>query len=247
MKKKILALALVVALVAIMVGGSLAYFTADDEVKNVFTVGAVKIEIFENDAATPDDEMTFGSLIPVVDPTNPDDPGYQKKAVEVQNTGINNAYIRLHIAIPTKLVGYLYLHLDEAGWTRQADSTAVVGAVDGVGGDSYTVFTYDYNTAVEKGNFTSELLKGVYLGADVDLVENENNADEMLFVRRENSKIVDESGFVAVTWDGFKHKHVSTPINVLVAAQAIQADGFADATSALNAGFGEGTNPWQAN
>ena len=56
MKKKILGVALVVALVAIMVGGTLAYFTAEDEVTNTFTIGSVKIEIYENDAPTEIDD-----------------------------------------------------------------------------------------------------------------------------------------------------------------------------------------------
>ena len=41
-KKKILTLALVIALLAIaVVGGSLAWFTAEAEVKNEFTVGSI--------------------------------------------------------------------------------------------------------------------------------------------------------------------------------------------------------------
>ena len=52
MKKKILAIALAMALLAIVVSGSLAYFTAQDKVTNTFTVGSVKIEIYENEEAT---------------------------------------------------------------------------------------------------------------------------------------------------------------------------------------------------
>lgn len=48
MKKKLTAIALVVAMLAIaVVGGSLAYFTDDDEAINTFTVGNVKIELTE--------------------------------------------------------------------------------------------------------------------------------------------------------------------------------------------------------
>ena len=47
-KKKILVLALSIAMVAILaVGGSLAYFTDKDEATNTFTVGNVKIELIE--------------------------------------------------------------------------------------------------------------------------------------------------------------------------------------------------------
>ena len=46
MKKKALSVALVFALIAIMVGSSLAYFTDADQVTNTFTVGSVLIDIW---------------------------------------------------------------------------------------------------------------------------------------------------------------------------------------------------------
>lgn len=238
MKKKILSIALVVALVAIMVSGTLAYFTAEDEVTNTFTIGSVKIEIYENDTATTDDTMSFGKLTPIVNTETPsEDVSYIKKVVDVKNIGANDAYIRTHIAIPTKLVGYLYLDLNEAGWTRQADSTVTV---DGV---AYTVFTYDYNASVPSGEFTAELLKGVYLGSDVDLEEDASG--NLLFIRRDASgNKVHDSGFVAHTKSG--DGYTTTAVNVLVASQAIQTDGFTSgASAALNTGFGADTNPWQ--
>ena len=67
MKKKVLTLALVVALVAIMVGTSLAYFTAEDEVTNTFTIGSVMIDIIENGKATDSDQVIFEKpMMPVV-------------------------------------------------------------------------------------------------------------------------------------------------------------------------------------
>lgn len=237
MKKKILTVALVVALIAIMVSGTLAYFSAEDEVTNTFTIGSVKIEIFENDKETTSDTMSFGKLTPIVNTAAPSaDESYIAKSVEVKNTGANDAYIRTHIAIPTKLVGYLYLDLNETGWARQADSTATVEGVE------YTVFTYDYNAAVTSGNFTAELLKGVYLGSDVDLLENADG--DLEFVKRTNGEVTHKSGFVAHSKvDG---GYTTATVNVLVASQAIQAQGFENgATNALDTGFGQGKNPWQ--
>lgn len=234
MKKKILTLALVVALVAIMVTGTLAYFTAEDEVTNTFTVGSVKIEIYENDKPTDEDTMTFGPLTPIVNVADPSaDESYMGKVVEVKNTGANSAYIRTHIAIPTELVGYLYLDLNTAGWERQADSTATVDGVD------YTVFTYDYTAAVASGEFTTELLKGVYLGSNVDLVEDANG--NLVFAIRTNGEITVTSDFIAHTKTA--NGYTSSVVNVLVASQAIQTQGFENgATAALNAGFT--THPW---
>ena len=48
-KKKILVLALTIAMVAILaVGGSLAYLTDKESKTNVFTVGNVQIELLES-------------------------------------------------------------------------------------------------------------------------------------------------------------------------------------------------------
>ena len=218
MKKKILAIALAVALLAI------------------FTVGSVKIEIYENEEATEEDTIEFGKLTPVVNVTDPAaDESYLEKVVDVKNTGINDAYIRTHIAIPTALVGYLHLDLTETGWAKQADSTATV---DGV---AYTVYTWDHTAAVTSDNFTNELLQGVYLGADVDLEENADG--NLVFILRDaNGDKTASSGFVAHTKTA--NGYTSAIVNVLVASQAIQADGFDAATAALNAGFA--ANPWAA-
>lgn len=239
MKKKILSLALVIALFAIMVGGTLAYFSAEDEVTNTFTVGSVKIEIYENDIATENDAYPFGPLVPVVNTTNPaEDDSYHAKSVEVKNTGLNDAYVRTHIAIPSKLVGYLYLDLNEAGWTRQQDSTATVEGVD------YVVFTYDYNEKLAPNAFTTELLKGAYLGSNVDLQEDETTGNLEFILRDNAGKVTHTSGFDAHTKTASGYE--SAEVNILVASQAIQAQGFDNATStdALNSGFA--ANPWAA-
>lgn len=238
MKKKVLTVALVVALIAIMVSGTLAYFTDNDEVTNTFTIGSVEIEIYENDEATTSDTISFGKLTPVVKDNPSEDVSYIDKVVDVKNIGANDAYIRTHIAIPTQLVGYLYLNLSESGWTRQTDSTATVGGV------AYTVFTYDHNSAIAPNNFTSELLQGVYLGSNVDLEEDASG--NLVFILRDaNGDKTATSNFVAHTKNS-NGSYTSATINILVASQAIQTKGFTGgATAALNSGFGINTNPWQ--
>lgn len=243
MKKKVLTVALVLALIAIMVTGSLAYFTAEDAATNTFTIGSVKIEIYENGKATSDAALPFGPMMPIVDVDKPsEDAGYQKKEVKVKNTGASDAYIRTHIAVPTELLDYLVLDISETGWTKL---TSTEGSYDGV---AYTVYTYDYNTAVKSDDLTVELLKGVYLGSNVDLVEN--NDGDLVFALRENGQIVKTSNFVAHDYIAGDEIFTSNSFNILVASQAIQAQGFDTtvpnpATAALNAGFGEGTNPWK--
>ncbi len=236
MKKKVLTVALVVALIAIMVSGTLAYFTADDEVTNTFTIGSVLIDIYENNEPTPSDTMTFEEpLVPIVDTETPsEDPGYIPKAVKVKNTGKNDAYVRTHLAIPAQLDQYLILDVNTAdGWSLVGSPTRT--------GD-YIVYTYNYSNALAPNTFTPDLLKGVYLAADVDLKEADDGS--LWFVKKDNEgNITHESGFKAHTKTD--EGYTSTTVNVLVASQAIQAQGFENAESALNSGFGAGTNPWQ--
>ena len=240
MNKKVFVIAIAVALIAIMVGGSLAYFTAEDQVTNVFTVGSVDIEIWENQKPTDSDKVEFEKpLVPVVDMKNlTQDPGYAAKVVKVENTGNNAAYIRTHIAVPTTLIGYLELQMDLTGWNYAGSGIATVDGVE------YTVFTYDCKKAVMPGAFSDELLQGAYLKCEVDIKDNPETASaDLEFCTPNGDGTYTFSGFVAhskVT-EGYK----SNTVCILVASQAIQAQGFADSTSALNAGFGVNTNPWQ--
>lgn len=235
MKKKVLVIALAVALIAIVVSGSLAYFTAEDQVTNTFTVGAVLIEVFENNEATTSDTIAFTKpLTPVVNSTPSADESYIQKAVKVKNTGLNAAYIRTHLAIPTKLVDYLMLDLNTADGWMQVGTATVTG--------DYTVYTYDYTNKVDPDAFTPDLLKGVYLASDVDLEEDANG--NLCFVKKTDTAITHRSSFMA--HEKTSAGYISTTVNVLVASQAIQAQGFENgATNALNSGFGANTNPWQ--
>ena len=240
MKKKVLAIALAVAMIAIMVSGTLAYFTAEDKVTNTFTIGSVLIDIWENNMPTDKEQLEFDEpLVPIVNTQDPSqDVSYIPKVVKVENTGLNAAYIRVHIAQPVELLGYLELDTDITGWVRQQPPTYAT-----LGNQEYIVVTYDFQTAVDPNAFTNELLKGAYLAADVDLKANANG--DLEFCKPDGNGGYTFSGFVAheKVGDGY----TTNTVNVLVAAQAIQAKGFENgtATDALNAGFGANTNPWQ--
>jgi len=237
MKKKILGVALVVALVAIMVGGTLAYFTAEDEVTNTFTIGSVKIEIWENNEIA-DEVEEMGQLLPIVNTNTPsDDENYIDKVVTVKNTGNNPAYVRTHIAIPSQLMGYLKLDTKEENWNYSGISNATVGGVN------YVVFSYDYKHELVANETTDVLLRGVYLGSDVDLKDNPDTpaTEDLEFCIRNQDGSYTYSGFAAYTGSGAAIQG----INVLVASEAIQAEGFSDAATALTSGFGTATNPWQ--
>lgn len=238
MKKKVLAIALAVALIAIVVSGSLAYFTDNDEVTNTFTVGSVLIDIWENNAPTDKEQVEFDEpLVPIVNTQDPSqDDSYIPKVVKVKNTGLNAAYIRVHIAQPVELLGYLELDTDATGWNRVFTTRVTLGTQE------YIVVTYDFQTAVNPNGFTAELLKGAYLAADVDLKANIDG--DLEFCKPDGNGGYTFSGFVAHEANS-NGTYTPQSVGVLVYSQAIQAQGFSDATTALNSGFGTNTNPWQ--
>lgn len=93
MKKKV-TIAAICLLCLVTVGGTLAYFTAEDTATNVITSGNINIELQET-ALTADGETIlfedsqerFGVM-----------PGEDvSKIVQVKNTGANDAYVRIKI------------------------------------------------------------------------------------------------------------------------------------------------------
>lgn len=219
MKKKVLAISLVVALLAIaVVGGSLAWFTDTDSVENTFTVGSIKVQQNETNADGSDFTQNQ-TMLPVVDMNNPStDPNYIHKVVTVSNTGNNAAYVRTFIAVDSRIADYLYLDLNVAdGWRRDADQTATIGD------STYKVLVFTYTNELTKGATTPTLLKGVYLDAKMDVKDN-NGVQEFCYRNGD-----------AYTFTGYP---VSSGVQVYVATQAVQADGFADADAALSGAFG---------
>ena len=89
MKKKILAMCLCVAMLAIaIVGGTLAYFTDTDTQTNVFTNGNIEIQLNE---VFPDNELI------------PGEKNALQKEVTVQNIGSEDAYMWIELWIPADL------------------------------------------------------------------------------------------------------------------------------------------------
>lgn len=125
MKKKILALCLVVVLaVTAVTGATLAYFTDVDEETNTFTMGDVKIHIDEwmikdDEWVEYEDEQKLAPIAQAKAPFN--------KLVETVNDGSEDAYIRTFITCPAELYWQL-------GYGFNAGSTAKDGtAMNGTG------------------------------------------------------------------------------------------------------------------
>lgn len=204
MKKKILTVALVVALVAIMVSGTLAYFTAEDEVTNTFTIGSVKIEIVE-------DFQEPQTMIPVVTPDETD-PNYINKDARVKNTGDNAAYVQMYVAIPKALddVGaFIVVDANTGDWTDRVDAgTAEFGGV------TYNVYMYRYTKELAPTAETSNAITAAYLAPQLDYDH--------------------DSGKFVMNGTVIENYTPGESIDIYVSAQAIQAAGFDGYDSALN-------------
>lgn len=120
MKKKIIALCLVVILALTAIGGAtLAYFTDTDQATNTFTVGKVTIDLIEQQRKEDEDgkktteleDFKNGKLFPIVGSAqgDKDDLGmpvaanYVDKMITVKNTGSEDAWVRVYFAIPSIL------------------------------------------------------------------------------------------------------------------------------------------------
>lgn len=113
MKRKILAIALVICLAVVAIAGaSLAYLTDKDEAVNVMTLGNVNIEQYEKDAAG-NDFVQNQDLYPMVDLRDDGEAviidgkfnsamkNVIDKFVTVKNTGDYSAYVRTILAFET--------------------------------------------------------------------------------------------------------------------------------------------------
>ena len=247
MKKKLTAIFLCVALVAIaVVGASLAYFTDTDKETNTFTVGNVKIELQETFAQD-------SVLIPGTNKINT-----VEKVVDVQNTGKTDAYVRVHLAIPAALVDQdinayndmLHTNFTGAsaadgkwswhptmtsgdGWTDngRANNNTYNTKIDGV---EYTVWVITYRTALKPNEKAEGAISQVYLDKYVNAIQNDDGSITYTkpFFTDKQGGTVDESKTMnyTIAADG--------KIPVYVVAEGCQVDGFADAYEALNTSFG---------
>lgn len=225
-KKKILSLCLAGCLAATaVVSGTLAYFTDTDVQTNTFTTGNVAIDLWEEFGDN--DVAGLEELIPAVSKTEGNITTINNaitKEVNVTNTGSEDAYVRVHIAIPSELEGYITVvsENDAEGkwdWTNsEADSKyARTEAIDNayyttVSGITYHVYVVTYGTALKKDECAYKAISQVYLNSNVT-----------------NEDVASLKQIIGDEW------------KIYVAAEAIQAAGFDNAYDALNTGFGTPT------
>lgn len=245
MKKKITVMCFIACLVVLTIAGSsLAYFTAEDSVDNVFAMKGIKVDINE--------EFEQGSeLLPGLD---------INKDVYVTNTGDTNAYVRVHIAIPAALddgdpafAAYNnFLHwnftkdsIADGQWSwlpEMTDGTGYLGNGKGnwnyyttkIDDIDYAVYVVTYRTALEAGEQTAtQALDKVYVDTSVDCEWDEEK--NCYYYTDDKGNVVYPSDY---STDG--------NVTIKVIAEAAQTATFADAYDALNTAFGVpgSYDPW---
>ena len=270
MKKKVTALCLCVALLAVaVVGASLAYFTDTKSATNTFTVGNVKIDLIEsqfhregNDNSgdtsipdpthkvTADDGMkyvTTGHTMFTNDEIKEDAKTYKESYLDVKgqnmvpgrgvakcpyvvNTGANDAYIRIRVMVPSAANNDFVDVKDGGVITNQWCTTSITcgefqkGAQAGwpviekgveKGGVKYDVYTFTRTEPLKAGAMT-EWNVWNFIGISKDAT----SADIEKAIGAGAIKVTETDGAKTMT------------LNVLVEADAIQAEGFANATAA---------------
>ena len=264
MKKKLLAIGLAVAVLAVtIVGMSIAYFTDTDQETNTFTVGNVQIDLIEkqrNDNHTDLEDFEDGKvLMPIVGSAQgekdqwglPTAANYVDKVITIENTGASDAYVRAYFAIPSALddgyetfnAGLNILHFN---FGNKVDEN----------GNVYTTYQDEWIWLDDDNNWK-------YFETEIDGIDyNVYYADyhQVLPAGETTERFVDgvyldagvdfdDQGNMTITRNG-----VTTPVdlggidlrslNCPVFAIACQAAGFGSAEEAFTAAFGANYDPW---
>ena len=230
MKKKILSLCLAAVVAALAVfGASLAYFTDTDRTDNVFTVGNVDISLKEN----------FGQNAKLLPTTGkkPDGSGLNEngvvKEVDITNAGSEDAWVRVHIAIPqilddgaesfdasNNVLHFNYTEESLNWWSwKKTDSGLWNYYETQIDGVTYNVYVVTYKNILASGETTADhAMHQVYLDKSVT-----------------NTDVSAISELLGENWE------------IKVVAEGVQAGGFDNAYTALDTAFGAvGTyNPFQ--
>lgn len=257
MKKKITALCLCVALLAVaVVGASLAYFTDTDNADNTFTVGNVAIDLVEQERDGKGGLKAFENgkkLSPIVgsaqgekdDYGMPTAKNYVDKMVTIQNTGSEAAYIRAYFAIPAALDdGYETFNAGLNTLHFNFGNKVVNGVISSTEGVEWKW------THGSKWNYFETTIGNIKYNvyyADYYKALDPNATTEQLVQGVYLDKSFDMKDGKAYAFgkeltvdEGWNSNEISCP----VFAVACQADGFDNAADAITAAFGANYNPW---
>lgn len=256
MKKKILSIALVVAMVAVIAAGSLAYFTDKDDATNTFTVGNVNINLIEQERDGNGGLKNFTNnqkLYPIVGSAQgekdalgmPIAKNYVDKIVTVQNTGSEAAYIRAYFAIPSALddgedtfnAGLNVLHFNFGNKVENGAVTSTYGNEwIWKHGDKWNYFETEIDN-IKYNVYYADYATTVAAGETTKQFIQGVYLDKSFDLRDGKCYAFGKEVALDNGWDWSK---VSCPVY----AVACQAEGFDNANDAMNAAFGANFNPW---
>lgn len=237
MKRSVILTLCIILCLALSLGGTIAYLTDADGDVNVMTLGRVKItlEEFQRDGSGDLEEYEDGRMLY---PQVGEDGGHDQyglstnstfhdKIVRVTSNSSNaNAYLRVWVGVPSAMLDVVgeedAVHLvwgegvniggvTVSGWPWK-EAGQVETTVEKV---PYTMFCYEYGKLFTPNEVTLPVLAGLYLDKRVD------NGDDGSYTFRHN---------------GTEHPlgvNLSGGLQVLVLAQAVQADGFSSAEQAF--------------
>lgn len=256
MKKKLTAIFLCVALVAIaVVGASLAYFTDTDKATNTFAVGNVKIELIEQqrgeNGLVPFEQNK--KLYPIVGSAQGDKDeygmpiakNYVDKMVTIENTGSEKAYIRAYFAIPSALddgyetfnAGMNILHFNFGNKVADGTVTSTYGVEWNWQHDGKWNYFETTIDGIAYNVYYADYFEAVDADATTEQFVQGVYLDKSFDMKDGKPMAFGKEFTVDAGWDWSK---VSCP----VFAVACQAEGFDNASDAITAAFGAQYNPW---
>ena len=218
-KKTILVAAIAVMLVAaLVVGGTLAYFTDTKSADNVFTVGNVAIKLDESNVNDPNGKrVTSNEYTGVL-------PGIQyKKDPVVTNTGKNDAYVRAVVTIENGM-NWLGFYYDKTSTFPQVE--AFEKLICNTLGDGWEIVDFKNVMSTQDHPTSDTVVTLKYTGVTGVLAAGEATTamfDKVMLP----AKMTASDITTRVAQNGVFH--------IDVVAQAIQADGFASWETAFAA------------
>ena len=243
MRRKILLISLVVAVIAVLTVGTFAWFNANDEIKNVFAIGGVEVKQIEQqrnpDTGVLEEFEDYKRVAPVIDNANAkNDPynNFQDKIVSVKNIGKSDAYVQTYVAIPASLdnAGVIHIYDSDAssnGWVKVSDVDATADGSQPcfpdvlIDGQKYNIYLYRYTDILESGDTTKKLMDGVF----IDMRADQSKDEQRKYFTIDGKEIT-----------GFDR---TGELRVYVCTQAMQAKNFEKLgyEAALIEGFGTGS------
>lgn len=182
-KKKIISLCLVACLLATAIGGTLAYFTAEETARNVITSGAVSVEVVEKQLVEgalenyPDASVSVmpGSTVSkIVSAKNLDEPAWVRMAYTVTIKDANGDVMELSA---DQLDQIITIDTDTANWTYKAGWWYCNKALT-TGEESKPLFTEVIFSGPEMGNTYQNCT--VMIDVTAQAVQKVHNGDTVM-------------------------------------------------------------------